>query len=44
MFKLLFTELVALGLVVADVGVIAVVADGSAVVVVDVGLVGWCRC
>ena len=44
MFKLLFTELVALGLVVADVGVIAVVADGSVAAVVDVSLVGLRRC
>ena len=44
MFKLLFTGLVALGIVVADVGVIAVVADASVVVVVNVGLVGWRRC
>ena len=44
MFKWLFTQLVALGLVVVVVGVVVIVANASVVVVVNVGLVGWRRC
>ena len=44
MFKWLFTQLVALGLVVVVVGIVGIVADASVVVVVNVRLVGWRRC
>ena len=44
MFKWLFTQLVALGLVVVVVDVVSIVAGASVVVVVNVDLVGWRRC